>query len=50
MTGSVLKNFIEKKDHMFIELVREQGYVLEIANYDVKTGVRELFFAKVVNA
>ena len=50
MMGDVLKRFVTKKDEMFTKLVREQGYELEMADYDFKTGVRELFFIKVVSA
>ena len=50
ITGDELTKFIKKKDGMFATLLKEQGYALEMADYDFKTGVRELFFIRVVSA
>ena len=50
MEGHVLEQFVAKRDGGFTELTKTWGYVLELAGYDIKTGMRELFFRKVVSA
>ena len=50
LTEKELSFFVDAKDEMFGEFMREKGYVLLAGSYDPAKGVRDLFYERVVSA